>query len=179
GPELRDPLVSFLGMPEPLPNGVDAAIRADIVEHVGGPARDAERNRLRRFAVSGVLVDFIVPELTKGAVAPADGPRIRVICRAESAGAGEIRVGARGDVPKSSEKKAPIPANRPLLDANRSAVLKVPEGEGPVEVFADLPDEAGARPGKQATLVFFATQGVRIEACLLVPRRTDPPREKN
>ncbi len=179
GPELRDPLVSFLGMPEPLPNGVDAAIRGDIVEHIGGPARDAERNRLRRFAQSGVLVDFIVPDLTKGAQAPAEGPRVRVICRAESSTAGEIRVGARGDIPKSSEKKAPIPANRPALDGSRSAILKVPEGEGPVEVFADLPDEAGARPGKQASLVFFATQGVRIEACVLVPRRTDPPREKN
>jgi HEAT repeat protein len=179
GPELRDPLVSFLGMPEPIPNGVEAAIRGDILEHVGGPARDAERNRLRRFAQSGVLVDFIVPDLTKGAVAPKEGPRIRVLCRAESSSAGEIRVGARGDVPKSSEKKAPIPANRPQLDGSRSAVLKVPEGEGPVEVFADLPDEAGARPGKQASLVFFATQGVRIEACVLVPRRTDPPREKN
>jgi len=183
GPELRDPLVSFLGMPEPLPNGIKAALDGDILAHVGGPARDSERNRLRRFAQSGVLVDFVVPDLTRGAVAPLEGPKVRVLCRATTSGAGEIRAGARGDVPKSSEKKAPIPANRPALDSARSATMLVPVGDGPVEVFADLPDAAGARPGKQASLVFFATQGVEIQACVLVPRRdalaTEKPRQKN
>lgn len=178
GPDLRDPLVSMLGLPDPLPNGVLYAKRAKMLKHVGGPAREAELGRLRRFATSGVLVDFVVPELTKGALGPPPGsPRVRVICRATAPAGGEIRIGPRGDLPTSSEKKSVIPENRPALDPSRTVTLRIPRGEGAAEVFAELPAKVKAAPGKQASLVFFATQGVEVEACVLVPLRQDlhPP----
>ncbi|NUP04673.1 MAG: sulfatase-like hydrolase/transferase [Polyangiaceae bacterium] len=178
GPELRDPLVSMLGMPDPLPNGLSYAIRADVLKHVGGPSRDAELGRLKRFATSGVIVDFVVPELPKGAEPPADrDARVRVLCRAVAPSGGEIRVGPRGDIPRSSEKKAPIPRNRPELDGERAVTLAVPSGEGATEVFADLPTSVPAKPGKQLSLVFYVTQGVSIDACAVVPLRRELPKE--
>ena len=45
--------------------------------------------------------------------------------RARAPAGGEIRAGARGDVPLRSEKKAPIPRNRPELDAKRSVTLAI------------------------------------------------------
>lgn len=176
GPELREPLVSLLGLPDPHPGAVRAVSKADLVAHVGGPARDAELSRLRRFAKSGVSVDFVVPELTKGA-SPAPGAKVRVVCRANAQTGGELWLGARGDVPLSSETKAYVPKLRPELDKLRSANLPIPPSDTPLEIAADLPDSAGARPGKQVTLIAFATQGVVIDTCQLVPRRTDWPDE--
>lgn len=174
GPELRDPLVSMLGMPDPIPNGLSYAIRARMLKHIGGPSRNAELGRLLRFATSGVLVDFVVPELPDNALPPAgSGPRVRVLCRATGPSGGEIHIGLRGDVPTSSEKKNPIPRNRPALDANKSVTLLIPPGQGSAEVYADLPREIGARPKKSLSLVFYVTQGVEIEACALVPLRRE------
>ncbi|MBK6516390.1 MAG: sulfatase-like hydrolase/transferase [Polyangiaceae bacterium] len=178
GPELSAPLVSMLGMPDPLPNGVLYAIKADVLKHVGGPARDAELGRLKRFASSGVSVDFVVPELPEGALPPADrDARARVVCRASAPTGGEIRVGPRGDVPTSSEKKAPIPKNRPELDASRTVTLPIPSGEGAIEVAADLPTTVKTTPGKHVSLVFYVTQGVAVEACVVVPLRRELAKE--
>lgn len=168
----------MLGMPDPLPNGVLYAIKADVLKHVGGPARDAELGRLKRFASSGVSVDFVVPELPEGALPPADrDARARVVCRASAPTGGEIRVGPRGDVPTSSEKKAPIPKNRPELDASRTVTLPIPSGEGAIEVAADLPTTVKTTPGKHVSLVFYVTQGVAVEACVVVPLRRELAKE--
>ncbi|MFO0553181.1 MAG: sulfatase-like hydrolase/transferase [Polyangiaceae bacterium] len=172
GPELRDPLVSMLGMPDPLPKGVDYAIRSKMLRHVGGPTRDAELDRLQRLATSGVLVDFYIPELPDDATAPGGAP-VRAVCRATAPHGGEIWLGRREDIPTGSEQKGPVPKKRPSLDEDASLVLSIPRGAGTVEVFGDVPAKTGARPGKPVSLVVYATQGVHVEACLLVPKRTE------
>ncbi|HTJ81045.1 MAG TPA: sulfatase-like hydrolase/transferase [Polyangiaceae bacterium] len=181
GPELRDPLVSMLGMPDPLPNGLDYARRGEVLRFVGGPSRDGEEKRLERFATSGVAVDFVVPEMVKGAEPPPGATaEVRVICRARAPKGGEIRLGPRLGLPSGPEKKAPIPSDLPALDASRAVTLRVPESESPMEVFADMPKEAGIRLGKQTTLVVYATQLVEVQACALVPLRGElppPPKE--
>jgi hypothetical protein len=171
GPELRDPLVSLLGLPDPLPNGLSYAKKADVLRHIGGPVRDGEARRLKRFATSGVAVDFVVPELAKGSPPPPSGATVRAICRAKSNGAGEIRLGRRLGLPLGPEKKAPIPSNLPPLDPKRAMLLAVPSSTEPVEVFGDVPPELDLRVGKQATLVVYATQAVEIDTCALVPLR--------
>ena len=45
----------------------------------------------------------------------------------------------------------------------------VPSGEGATQVFAELPTEMGAEPGDQVSFVVYATQGVKVQACALVP----------
>ncbi len=176
GPELREPLVSMLGLPDPLPGGVEVAKRADLVRFVGGPVRDGEAKRLRRFATSGVAVDFVVPDLVKGSVAPErSASEVRVMCRASAVGGGEIRVGRRLGLPSGPEKKAPIPSDMPSLDPDRTFTLTVPDAPQPVEVFGDLPASLGVHPGKQVTLVVYATQAVVVDTCLLVPLRDPLP----
>jgi arylsulfatase A-like enzyme len=175
GPELREPLISMLGMPDPLPRGIDYTLKADMLKHVGGPVRDGEKRRLKRFATSGVAVDFFVPDLVKGST-PAEGDaEVRVICRARSRGGGEIRLGRRLGLPSGTEKKAPIPSDLPSLDPERSLVIQVPDAGEPVEVHAPIPKALGVRPGKQATLIVYATQTVDVDTCILVPLRAPLP----
>jgi hypothetical protein len=51
--ELAPPLVRFLGVPDPLPGGVGLAMRAGILEHVGGPG-DRARSKLAEQSDLGV-----------------------------------------------------------------------------------------------------------------------------
>jgi len=170
--ELRDPLVSLLGMPDPLPNGVEAAEKADLLQFVGGP-REAELKRLRRFATSGVSMDVVVPKpLHEGPIG-----RVRAICRARTTDGreGQIRLGRRLKTQAAPEKKAPVPASAPELDSSRSVVLSVPPGDVASEVFASLPEAIGFVPGRAASVVVYATQNVAVDACLLVPERPELP----
>jgi arylsulfatase A-like enzyme len=173
--ELSAPLVSLLGMPEPLDGALGYALRAGILTHVGGPARATELDRLRRFASSGVTVDVAIPAPIEGAPTLPGAPAVRAVCRAQSPGGGTVIVGLRGDVPLGPEKKGPVPAVLPTLDGARAARLTVPASTEPVEVFASLPDSLGLRPGERATVVVYATQGTTVEACALVPTRAEVP----
>jgi len=176
GPELREPLVSLLGMPDPLANGLDYAMRGEVLRFIGGPSRDGEERRLERFATSGVSVDFVVPEMVKGAVPPPGATaEVRVVCRASAPKGGEIRLGPRLGFPSGAEKKGPIPSDLPPLDSSRAVLLRVPESATPVEVYGDMPRDAGVKLGKQTTLVVYATQGVVVQACALVPLRAELP----
>jgi arylsulfatase A-like enzyme len=175
GPELRTPLVSMLGLPDPLPGGVEYAKRAGMLRHVGGPVRDGEQKRLKRFATSGVAVDFVVPELVKGSEPAASEASVRLICRARAPSGGEIRAGRRLGLPSGPEKKAPIPSDLPALDPERSVVVTVPVAPEPVEAYVDVGPQVGAKPGEQITLVVYATQGVEIDTCVLVPLRSPIP----
>jgi arylsulfatase A-like enzyme/HEAT repeat protein len=170
--ELRDPLVSLLGMPDPLPGGVAAATRADLLPHVGGP-RDSELRRLRKFATSGVAVDLVVPAAPEG-VTPAG---VRAVCRARTTDgrAGQIRLGRRLRPPTRIERKAPVPASAPELDPDRAVMLEVPGGDGPSEIAASLPPALGIRPEDPVALVVYATQNVAVDACVLVPLRPELP----
>ncbi len=167
GPEMRAPLVTLLGVPDPLPFGLEAAERAGVLRFVGGPTRDAELARLRRFATSGVSVDFVVPE-TK-----VELRGVRAICRATAPKGGQIRLGSRKDLPLGPERKAPVPARQPVLDPERSVVLELAPSEQAQEVHARLPDAVGAKPKRQIALVVYATQGVSVDACALVPMRDE------
>ncbi len=64
GPELRAPLVRFLGTPDPLPEGLHFAQQAKVLDLVGGP-RERDRDRLHRFATSGVAIGLVVPKLSR------------------------------------------------------------------------------------------------------------------
>lgn len=175
GPELRAPLVRFLGTPDPLPDGIRLATAAKVLDLVGGP-RDRDRDRLRRFATSGVAIPLIVPKPGKG---DGEGDRgLRVICRARTGDrrAGEIRVGLRaGPPPTRSDRASLVPSTAPELDARRAAVLAVPAGDTPVEVFATLPETVTVKPGEVGDFVFYATQNVELSACAVVPLSPEIP----
>ncbi|MFT3764237.1 MAG: sulfatase-like hydrolase/transferase [Minicystis sp.] len=175
GPELRAPLVRFLGTPDPLPDGVRIAMDAKVLDLVGGP-RERDRDRLRRFATSGVAVGLVVPKIGKGDGEGARG--LRVLCRARTVDrrAGEMRVGLRaGPPPTKSDRESLVPSAAPALDARRSAVLTVPAGDNPVEVLAALPETVAVKPGELGDFVFYATQNVEVAACVVVPSSEEIP----
>jgi hypothetical protein len=174
GPELAQPLTELLGRRAPPSHALRWALAAKVARFAGGPTRDAEAGRLRRFATSGVLVDFVVPEPSKGSQ-PSRPPATRLTCLASAPEGGEIRVGARADLPLSSEKKAPIPKTQPVLDEGRSVLLELPPQEGMVEIGAPVPRSVVSEHGVQISLVVYATQGVTLSTCAVVPAVTDPP----
>jgi hypothetical protein len=55
--ELVEPLVRFLGTPDPLPNGLDLALRAGILPRVGGPTKE----QLRRLGAGPAALRLTVP----------------------------------------------------------------------------------------------------------------------
>jgi arylsulfatase A-like enzyme len=170
GPELRLPLVRFLGTPDPLPGGLGFALDAGVLELVGGP-RNKDRGRLKRFATSGVAVGMVVP---KG----GNGTGLRVLCRARATDgrAGEIRVGLRaGPPPAKSDHDSLVPADAPALDTARTATLVIPAGDGPTEAFATLPRTVAVRPGEFGDFVVYATQNVELAACAVVPLSDELP----
>src|SRR5690606_37820176 len=95
GPELRLPLIRFLGTPDPLPNGLFYATKAELLDLIGGP-REKDNARLRRFATSGVTLGVYVPKSREHSKDAQGEAELRVICRARSTDgrAGEIRIGA-------------------------------------------------------------------------------------
>lgn len=168
GPEMAAPLIALMGRPEPPAKAIHYALRAKVLRFAGGPTREAEAERLRRFATSGVLTDFVVPKPPKRTAAKQP-PGVRAVCRVGASEGGELRIGKRKDVPLRSEKKALIPATQPELEASATLTLSIPPGEGSIEVFGDLPAAIEARHGKQVSVVVYATQGVQVESCALVP----------
>ena len=170
GPELRLPLVRFLGTPDPLPGGLGFALDAGVIELVGGP-REKDRGRLKRFATSGVAVGMVVP---KG----GNGTGLRVLCRARATDGrpGEIRVGLRaGPPPAKRDHDSLVPADAPALDTARTATLVIPAGDAPTEAFATLPRTVTVRPGEFGDFVVYATQNVELTACAVVPLSDELP----
>ncbi|MBI4703807.1 MAG: sulfatase-like hydrolase/transferase [Deltaproteobacteria bacterium] len=170
--ELRRPLGRWLGVPDPLPDGLGLALRAGIAHFVGAP-RQAELERLRRFATSGVSVGVVVPE-------GGNGRGFRAIVRARSTdgAAGQVRFGllARGQA-GAPDPKAPVPRRAPRLDASLAVALTIPPAAAPQQIYGTLPDAAAAhlRPGEHADIVLYATQNVELDAAALVPLADEIP----
>jgi hypothetical protein len=168
--EIAVPLRRFLGVPDPLPGGVALAVRAKILEHVGGPkGRDLEK--LRRQADLGQAIEVVVPpgQAEKG---------IRVIVRARSTGAtpGEVVVSSgRHLIQFDREGKARRKKGVPPLDASRSVRLEIPVSETFVEVAAPVPSSLGLRPSASAELVVYASTGVTLDALAVVPQADELP----
>jgi arylsulfatase A-like enzyme len=189
GPELRAPLVHLLGTPDPLPGGLAIALRADILDLVGGP-RERDLSRLRRFAKSGVGIGVAIPNVGResASAAPSNvgresasaapsksgsGKGLRVLCRARTKDdrAGEVRFGVRvrSARPPKRDGASLVPADAPELDPERAVTLPIPAGHEPTEAFATLPAAVNAEPGGHGDFVVYATQNVEVLACAVVP----------
>jgi arylsulfatase A-like enzyme/HEAT repeat protein len=168
--ELASPLRRFLGVPDPLPGGLGLALRAKILEYVGGPkARDLAK--LGKHADLGQAVALVVPP-------GGNGQGIRALVRAtnQGAGAGEVRISSgahlvRFDRDGSPRRHRGVPA----LDERRLVRLSIPPADKPVEVFANVPASLGLRPGSSAEVVVYASTGVSIQAVALVPLTDELP----
>jgi hypothetical protein len=169
GPELAPSLARFLGVPDPLPGGLELAERAGILEHLGGPNQGALA-KLRRQSELGAAMTVIVPR-------GGNGRGVRVLVRAEVTGSvpGEVSVGPRLDrLQYDSKGRAVKRRNLPTIDMSTALRLKVPPG-GPVEVHGAAPGALEAEPGRSIELVVFAERGVRVHSFALVPLADELP----
>ncbi|HEY6557522.1 MAG TPA: sulfatase-like hydrolase/transferase [Polyangiaceae bacterium] len=173
--ELIDPLVRFLGVPDPLPDGLLFARRAKVLEYVGGPTPKM-LERLAKESSLGVALNLFVPR-------GGNGSGVRAIVRAKNFGSepAVVRLGARRDPIQYDRKGMPVKErNIPRIDTERQLQFRVPPGNTPSELHALLPKSLGARPRRSVELVLFADRNVEIEAVALVPLADElppPPRE--
>jgi hypothetical protein len=161
---LAPPLVRFMGVPDPLSMGLEAAERAKILEHVGGPD-GADLARLRQQSALGVTITLTIP-------AGGNGRGVRAFVRARATGSapGEVLIAAAA--PDFGGKHRP---GIPSLDAEQALRMYVPPGPDPVVVYADLPKRVGARPGLRGRFVVFADSTVQLDAVCLVPLADELP----
>jgi hypothetical protein len=167
--EMATSLVRFLGVPDALPNGLDVAMRAKILENVGGP-KEGERKRLMRQSDVGASVLLVVP-------AGGNGKGVRVIVRGRSRGKkAEIHVGAPAD-PLRFDAKGKLVKQRsiPRISPDKQLVLPLPASDEMIEVNGVLPKSLGAAPRRPLQLVVFADSGAEIEAIAAVPLADELP----
>lgn len=172
--ELRDPLVRFLGVPDPMPDGLGVAMAADMLPFVGGP-RDTELRRLREFATSGVVVGISVPKSKY-----RSGEGVRVVVRARATGEpGEVRIGPAGVPLGDGRRRRRVPKRSMKLDPASSVTLDIPVSDQLREHVATFPAEAaaGLQGGDYADMVVYATQSVELSAFAVLPltREIPPP----
>ncbi|HMJ14755.1 MAG TPA: sulfatase-like hydrolase/transferase [Polyangiaceae bacterium] len=173
--ELIDPLVRFLGVPDPLPDGLDLARRAKVLEYVGGPDKRGQARLIKESAL-GVALTLVVPR-------GGNGKGVRAIVRARNVGSepAVVRLGARKDPIKYDRKGLPvIERNIPRIDSEQQLEFRIPPGSSAREVHAVLPATLGARPRRALELVLFADRNVEVEAVAVVPLADElppPPRE--
>jgi hypothetical protein len=173
--ELARPLVRFLGVPDPLPGGVGYAMRAGILEQVGGP----EKKTLARLAAQsdvGVRVQVVVPH------AGVEGTGLRVLVRAlADAPGGHVRIGRSQRPLQLDDKGMPTKQREaPTIHDRDYVAVAVPASKSPVEVSAPLPATVGTRPGRSIEFILFAEHGVHVQAVAvvpLVPELPPPPAE--
>jgi hypothetical protein len=161
---LAPPLVRFMGVPDPLPNGLEAAAHAKILEHVGGPD-GRELARMREQSALGVAVTLTIPLGGNG-----KGVRAFVRARATGQAPGEVLIAAAA--PEWGEKHR---ASLPALNAAQALRLQIPPGPDPVVVYGELPKSVGARPGLRGRFVVFADSTVQLDLLALVPLANELP----
>jgi arylsulfatase A-like enzyme len=167
--EMAVPLIRFLGVPDPLPNGLDIAMRAKILENVGGP-KEGERKRLMRQSDVGAAVLLVVP-------AGGNGKGVRVIVRGRNrTRATDIHVGAPADALRFDTKGKPVKQRSiPRISPDKQLVIRLPKSDGMIEVNGVLPKNIGAHPRRPLSLVVFADSGTEIEALAAVPLADELP----
>jgi hypothetical protein len=167
--ELARPLIRFLGVPDPIPGGVGAALHARILDLVGGP----DDKTLRSLPIQsnvGALVRIVVPK-------SGNGSGVRVIVRARAEGrSGEVRVGKRQEPLQYDSKGSAINSRQvPKIHDREFVSLTVPPSGTPTEVSAVLPASMGALPGRSVELVLFAERQVTVEALVIIPLADELP----
>ena len=166
--ELVAPLAHFLGVPDPLPDGLELAQKADILAWIGGPNSD-ELVRLRRFSTSGVTVGVVLPA---GAV--SEGLRIVVRARTKDGLVGEVRVGVKAGPRGIEDRTRDVPKAAAHLDPARTVKFTVMTAEA-TELYEEVPNTVRVARGSAVDLIVYTTQNVVLESLVLVPMSDEGP----
>ncbi len=169
GPGVAAPLVRFLGVPDPLPNGLWIGTRSRALEYIGGPTR-RDLDRLRTQSPLGVAVHVTIPS-------GGNGHGVRVVIRARAReGQGWVRVSSgKNTFSYNSKGKLVSSRNLPTLDNNTTIELPVPRGSDFVQVHGNLKADSGAAPGQSTVFIVVTAAGVELDALAFVPLSDELP----
>jgi arylsulfatase A-like enzyme len=167
--ELAFPLTRFLGVPDPLVGGLGLALRAGILENLGGPSR-RQLAELRDQSNIGAAFRSLIPRGGNGS-----GVRVLVRGRADQHD-GEVRVGKRLDPLVQQLTDEPITYRKvPTIDPKAMVRIAMPASTDAIEVWGRAPDAAGLAPGLSVDLVLVADSNVTVEAVAVVPLADELP----
>lgn len=172
--ELITPLRRWLGVPDPMSNGLRVATEAGVLQHLGGPQK-GDLERLRKNASLGELVTLSVPS-------GGNGGGVRILVEAENASRSPSRVlvgkplsvfmyNSKGERVKNRKVPEIHPEHRVELSW---------EPEAPRSLrWVDATPELGLAPGRASHVVVFAEPGVRVYSIAAVPHQDElTPAEK-
>ncbi|HMI84522.1 MAG TPA: sulfatase-like hydrolase/transferase [Polyangiaceae bacterium] len=155
--ELAAPLLRFLGVPDPLPDGLDMARRAGLLELIG-PTDDAI-SRLRGAGETPLRLKFRLPSTRSEATATREGAaRYRLLARAASTDgkAGHLRF-------------TPCTPG----GADSGTVLEFPDASAR-ELFFTLPGDL-RREARELCVAVTRTANLSVDALAVVPLAEDLP----
>ncbi|MCL4748734.1 MAG: sulfatase-like hydrolase/transferase [Myxococcales bacterium] len=166
--EMAEPLVRFLGVPDPLPGGLELARRAGILEQVGGPEK-RELARLAKQSSLGAKLQLVVPR-------GGNGKGVRVIVRAGAQSQpGTVRIGAPFEALKYDRMGMPVKDRKlPQIHPTNRVALELQPGPSR-ELYVTLPESLGAKPGRPVTLVVLSDEHVAVESVAVVPLADELP----
>lgn len=168
--ELALPLRRFLGVPDPLENGVASALRAGVVEALGGPSK-SQLQRLVRDAALGEQVTVVVPRSLD------ESPGLRVLLRARNTTQRRawVRLGRPAGPIQYSKSGTVSHRKLAIIHAEHFVELRLDPGPEEQEVYAEVPPNLGLQPGRSSTLVLAAESGVEVQGFVVVPRAAELP----
>jgi hypothetical protein len=169
--ELVLPLRHFLGVPDPLPGGLGAALGAGVLEQLGGPSRKGLA-RLRERAELGQAVDLFIP---KG----GNDRGVRLLIRAQNRASvpRQVRLSPGNHLLRYDIKGELVnQRNLPLLDAEKTLLFELPPNQSEaVERSLDIPASWGLRAGRAVRLIAQVQPGVELEALAVLPLQDEIP----
>ncbi len=169
GPGVATPLIRFLGVPDPLPNGLWIGTQSRALEYIGGPTR-RDMDRLRTQSPLGAAVHVTIPGGGNGR-----GVRVLVRVRARE-GEGWVRVSSgKNTFSYNSKGKLVSSRNLPTLDNKTTIELAVPRGPVFVQVQGNLNADSGAAPGQSTVFIVVTAAGVELDSIAFVPLSDELP----
>jgi arylsulfatase A-like enzyme/HEAT repeat protein len=162
GPEMAPPLVRFLGVPDPLPEGLSLALRGGFLQSIGGPD-DKEKRRLRDGRGKTTRLFLLIP---KGA--RREATRLVLIGRSRGESPAPIRLGI--ELPGRGDREE-APAE---LDPRQSVELALDPGEAR-QITLDLPPSLGARAGAPFSVALWQSDQAEVSGLAIVPLADELP----
>jgi hypothetical protein len=168
--EMARPLVRFMGVPDPMLGAVGVALRAGILQSVGGPD-NRDLKRLQQRSNIGVNIKLFIPKC-------GNNTGIRLLLRASNPGsvAGEIRVGRPPLEGIVSSKPTTQPSGMiKEFMGGHYVGFSIPPKTMDVDLTAIVPGDLGLRPGLAVEIRVLSTTSVRVDGMAIVPLSDEIP----
>jgi arylsulfatase A-like enzyme len=168
--EMARPLIRFMGVPDALPGAVGVALRAGILDSVGGPDGRDQR-RLQQRSNVGVTIKLLIPR-------HGNGKGIRILVRVGNPGqtSGEVRIGLpRANLGRTGNSTQQSSGMMSEFSGGNYVGFSVPAKSSDLELSALVPPEMALRPGLAVEVRVLSTTSVRVDAIAVVPLSDEIP----